>query len=133
MIVALARNLLIAFWRLATTGAVPDGMIPQAGQGRRSTAKRLSFGGSAIRQRHAVRGPRCQGMTLAASAEFSRWRWFNRRLAECQVGIRGEGLRSNGDLQRAYAIMGLKPINSVPPLMAAFAQAAADVMADQRD
>jgi hypothetical protein len=42
-------------------------------------------------------------------------------------------LRSNRDLQPAYAIMGLKPINSVPPLMAAFAQAAADVMADQRD
>lgn len=27
MIVALARRLLIAFWRLVTTGAVRDGMI----------------------------------------------------------------------------------------------------------
>jgi transposase len=31
MIVALARKLLIAFWRLVTTGAVPDGMILRAG------------------------------------------------------------------------------------------------------
>jgi transposase len=27
MIVALARKLLIALWRLATTGAVPDGFV----------------------------------------------------------------------------------------------------------
>jgi transposase len=31
MIVALARKLLIAFWRLVTTGALPDGMILRAG------------------------------------------------------------------------------------------------------
>jgi hypothetical protein len=30
MIVALARKLLIAFWRLVTTGSVPDGMILRA-------------------------------------------------------------------------------------------------------
>ncbi|MGH7120689.1 MAG: IS110 family transposase [Acetobacteraceae bacterium] len=30
MIVALARKLLIAFWRLVTTGAVPDGMVMRA-------------------------------------------------------------------------------------------------------
>ncbi|MFY9877468.1 MAG: hypothetical protein WAL20_17780 [Rhodomicrobium sp.] len=27
MIVALARKLLIAFWRMVTTGEIPDGMI----------------------------------------------------------------------------------------------------------
>jgi transposase len=31
MIVALARKLLIAFWRQVTTGAVPDGIILRAG------------------------------------------------------------------------------------------------------
>ena len=30
LIVALARKLLIAFWRLVTTGAVPDGLILRA-------------------------------------------------------------------------------------------------------
>jgi transposase len=30
LIVALARKLLIAFWRLVTTGAVPDGLVLRA-------------------------------------------------------------------------------------------------------
>jgi transposase len=30
MIVALARKLLIALWRLATTGAVPEGLVVRA-------------------------------------------------------------------------------------------------------
>lgn len=30
MIVALARKLLIAFWRLATTGVVPEGVVIRA-------------------------------------------------------------------------------------------------------
>jgi hypothetical protein len=75
MIVALARKLLVALWRLVTTGEVPDGVIPGLRRGR-----------LCARQRERPRDPRLFA-EFSAPCQDRRTSMTIREPAPAQAGV----------------------------------------------